>query len=163
MADTVYTAQDVAEYKSNRPDSDVPFKAGDIKVQVYACPRTAMDQIFNTVMNNNLDITDLQKGHNMAINKSGKGILTKYTVSPMIASTPCDLEDISKLIQLDKVGYTMSYDEMLDLLTDGVGGEFVSCLPGNQKAPKALTETTVDVVSEASTDDLEKQMLEAFK
>lgn len=141
--DPVYNAKDVAEYKKARPDRDVPFEAGSPKIQVYACPKTIFDQILNTIMQNNLDITDLDKGHDITINRSGKGLTTRYTVTPQISATSADVSMDDELPALDQIGYLMDFAGMTELLTTGVGGDYVALLPSGS-AHSAAASTPED-------------------
>ncbi len=159
--DPTYNAKDVAEYKKSRPDSDVPFEAGDPKIQVYACPKTIFDQILNIIMSNDQDITDLEAGNDITINRTGKGMLTRYSVTPKMKPTQSDVSGGVEFPQLDRVGYSMSTEDMNKLLTEGVGGDFASLLPSGQ-APAALgTGTDDDKEETADADDLEAQMAAA--
>lgn len=158
--DPTYNAKDVAEYKKNRPDSDVPFEAGDPKIQVYACPKTIFDQILNAIMNNDQDITDLEAGNDLVINRSGKGMLTRYSVNPKFKSTSSDVSGGAEFPQLDRVGFNMSFEDMTKLLTEGVGGDFASALPSGG-TPEALGAGPETEAQAADADDLEAQMAAA--
>jgi hypothetical protein len=158
-SDPTYNAQDVTEYKKARPDSDVPFEAGDPKIQVYACPKTIFDQILNCIMQNDQDITDLEKGNDITIDRTGKGMTTRYTVSPKLKSIASDVSGGMEFPQLERVGFNMSYEDMNKLLTDGVGGDFAALLPG-EDTPAALG--SGDDEASADADDLESQMADAL-
>lgn len=155
--DPTYNAKDVAEYKKARPDSDVPFEAGDPKIQVYACPKTIFDQILDAIMDNDQDITSLEAGNDIVIKRTGKGLTTRYSVSPKMKSTPSDVLGSTELPQLDRVGFLMDFAAMTKLLTDGVGGDFAALLPSGE-TPAALTSGEGEASADA--DDLEAQMAE---
>lgn len=123
-----YTAEDVAEWKKARPEQDVPFEVGDLKIQTWACQTTTMDQIFATMKTNELDITDLEEGKNLAINKfpNKDPRKTRYEVSIIIKSKPVVLPEGTKIPDLSMVNVQKSYDDMRKLLTDGVGGDFTA-------------------------------------
>lgn len=153
-ADPVYNAQDVAEYTQKRPDSDVPFEAGDPKIQVYACPKTIFDQILTIIMDNDQDITDLAKGNDITINKSGAGLTTRYTVTPKMKPSESDVGADADFPALDRVGYIMDFDAMLSLLTEGKGGDHAALLPGGSSPSLGAG----DEEEVSSADDLEAEM-----
>lgn len=155
LSDPVYNAGDVAEYKKARPDQDVPFKAGDPKIQVYACPKTIYNQILDCIMQNDTDITDLESGNDLVINRSGMGLTTRYTLTPKLKSPPSDVSASVEFPQLDRVGFIMDYSDMTDLLTNGVGGDFAALLPANTSTPILPAS---DAGSNSDVDDLEAQM-----
>ncbi len=157
--DPTYSAKDVAEYKKNKPEFDVPFEAGDQKIQVYACPKTLFDQILNIVMKNDLDIADLESGHDLVITRVGKGLTTRYSVTPKVKSSPSDVSGGVELPQLDQVGFLMTFDEMTKLLTNGIGGDFAALLPSNA-APDALSSDNSRTSSD-DADDINASMLQA--
>ena len=159
--DETYNAKDVAEYKKARPDSDVPFEAGDPKIQVYDCPKTIFDQILNIIMTNDMDITDLEKGNDVVINRQGKGLTTRYTVTPKLKATSSDVSAYAELPQLERVGYNMGFDDMMKLLSEGVGGDFAALLPSGD-TPAALGKGD-DSDADADADDLEEQMRAGIK
>ena len=161
MADSEYTAQDVAEFKKARPGDDVPFEVGSVKVQVYACPSTVFNQILSVIQVNEMDITDPDEGHDVTIKKSGKGLMTRYETN--IVLKPSGAPSYEKLPPLDEVGYQMSYDDMMGLLSSGVGASF-STLPSMQ-APKGLgapTESDDEGEDAAGSDELRAQMQAAL-
>lgn len=128
LDDSQYTAKDVAEFKQNRPDGDLPFDVGDVKVQVYAAPSTVFNQILNVIQINETDITNPDTGHDVTITKSGKGLTTRYQTTIKLKPTPAP--EGGTLNALDQVGYVMGEDKLLELLTDGVGGDYVGLLSG---------------------------------
>jgi len=129
VSDDTYTAQDVAEFKKVRPDEDAPFTVGGPKVQVYACPPTVFDQILGIIKINELDITDLGKGHDVVISKHGVGLKTRYETQLVVKATSSEVSSVESLTALDSVGYLMDSVKMFELLTGGVGGSFVAALP----------------------------------
>jgi hypothetical protein len=148
LSDSTYTAKDVAEFKKNRPDAtDLPFSAGDPKIQVYAAPKTVYDAILSIILKNNMDITDLENGYDIVLTKSGKGLNTKYSVTPKLKPSASDVTADRALPALDKVGFVMKEGDMLKLLAEGVGATFVSKPP-----TRALSHNN------SSTDDLEAEM-----
>lgn len=133
LSDPVYTAKDTAEWKKERPDSEVPFEVGDPKVQVYAATSTIYEQIASIVIANELDITDLTSGHNIIITKIGNKdkMKTRYTVQPDLKKTKAQLPDGFQIPDLAKIGRFQSYDDMTKLLSEGKGGSFRAALPAN--------------------------------
>jgi hypothetical protein len=71
MEDKSYTAKDVANWKKENPEKDVPFEAGDVKVQCFAASSTIAESIINIIIANGMDITNLTEGHNVVITKVG--------------------------------------------------------------------------------------------
>jgi len=122
--DLTYTAADVAEFKKARPEADVPFEVGHVKVQVYACPSTVFNQILSTIQVNGTDVTDPQAGHDVTIRKSGKGLKTRYETTIVLKSTVAP--PVETLPDLSSVGYSMSVEDLTDLLAGGAGVEFMS-------------------------------------
>lgn len=134
--DPVYTAQDVAEFKQNRPEDDVPFKVGSPKVQIYACPLTIFDQILGIIHSSGKDITDLHEGRGIRINKIGNPnpLMTRYEVYPDLDPSDTGFEDDLALPKLDKVGFTQDRDGMLKLLDGGRAADYAAQLPDNAAA-----------------------------
>jgi hypothetical protein len=168
LEDPSYNAKDVAEYTKARPDQDVPFQAGDPKIQVYACPKTIFDQILNCILKNDQDITDLEHGNDLTIERAGKGLTTRYTVSPKLKSTQADIPKDTALPQLDRVGFNMGYDDMVKLLSAGVGGAYASAIPSDtQKTLLGSGEHPSGASGPGSkgsdADDLEAQMASALR
>lgn len=142
--DPVYSAKDIAEWKKERPDSECPFEAGDVKIQCYASTSTTFDQILNIVIANDMDITDLSEGNNVVIMKAGKGLQTKYTVTPEIKKTKTPgVTATTKLPDLSKVGKVPSFEDMLKALGDGPATSFAGLLTANA-GPTATTTNTGD-------------------
>lgn len=153
-----YTAEDVAEWKKNRPDQEVPFEIGAMKIQTWACQPTIMDQIFAVMKTNELDITDLEEGKDIQITKfpNKDPMKTRYEVVLIIKSAAVALGTADKLPDLSLVGQERPYDELKKLLSDGVGGDYTAdrkALPatagkktstttkaGSKTAPKAEEE-----------------------
>lgn len=131
LEDEEYTAQDVADWKKERPDKDVPFSVGDAKIQVYASPPTVFNGILTVITTNRMDITDTQKGHNIVVNKipAKDRLRTKYEVTPEIKSTKAKISPETEFNALDKIGFVMSSQDMTKLLADGVAGDFIDTLP----------------------------------
>lgn len=131
LSDPVYTAKDLAEYKKERPDSEPTFTVGDPKVQVYAATSTIYEQIASIVIANDLDITDLNDGHNIIITKIGNKdkMKTRYTVQPDLKKTKASVPDGFEIPDLSKIGRFQSYNDITKLLSDGKGGSFKAMLP----------------------------------
>lgn len=157
LDDSEYTASDVAEFKKGRPDADVPFSAGNVKVQVYACPSTVFNQILSTIQVNRIDVTDATEGHDITIKKTGKGLKTRYETNIVIK--PSAAPAVDRLPALDEVGYQMSFEDMTDLLAGGAGAEFVAMLPSTVGTPQPTSspEEAVD-----GADELRRSMQAAL-
>ncbi len=164
-SDPVYTAEDVAEWKKNRPDNDVPFEVGETKIQIYAAPLTVHDTILGIITDTGQDITELEGGQAVIItrfpNKDPKK--TRYQVMPSMKPVGFEPSHVENIPALHQSGFTMTYQEMLDLLQSGVGGDFVAALPeGDDDTAGALPsgdddDTSVDDVPRDAA-DLEAQM-----
>lgn len=156
--DEKYTAKDVATWKKERPDKDVPFEAGDAKLQVYAAPFTVFNFIINIFAQGG-DIVDLDEGRDVFITRTGKGIKTKYTVVSGFNNTPAGLEPGQELLDLTSMGYQASVGEMRKLLTDGIGGDYAKSLPSAAADSVAsLPDSTDEEEDDADVDDLEAEM-----
>lgn len=154
MKDPVYTAQDVAEQKKNAPNRECPFEVGDTKVQIYACPTTIFDQILGIITSSGKDITQLDGGRTLVITKypNKDRFKTRYTCQPDLDPSTMELTEGTQLPELDKTGFTMKYEDMVDLLHSGVGGDYVAQLPeGN--AGSLPSSTTSDESQEESKED----------
>ena len=162
LEDPTYSANDVAEYKKARPDNDVPFEAGNAKIQVYACPQTIFDQILDIIMKNEHDITALADGNDVVITKHANKdkLKTRYSVTAMMKTTASDVGPDAELPELSQVGFVMKFDDMVNLLTEGVGGDYAALLPSGDSAP-ALTSGKATSVNENAAAAADAATLEA--
>jgi len=162
MTDAIFTAQDAADWKTNKPGDDVPFEIGDPKIQIYAAPITVHDVILGIITDTGNDVTKLATGQAIVLtkfpNKNPK--LTRYQCLPTMKPGAFELQDPEQsLPSLHQTGFTMTYQEMLDLLHGGVGGAHVAALP--ESAPTAaLTSGVAEEAADAV--DLEAQMRAAL-
>ena len=160
LDDAVYTAQDVAEYKQSQPDRECMFTPGQAKVQIYACPVSIFDQVLGLVASSGQDITDLAEGRDLTIKKiPNKDVFkTRYEVYPAFerSAATIDLEPL-KLPDLAQTGYQMPYEQLLDLLQSGKGGNYLAALPGAVAALPAAVPPSSPAPS--GTSSLEEQML----
>jgi len=142
-----YTAEDIAEWKKARPDQDVPFEIGDMKIQTWACQQTIFDQILAVMKTNELDITDLEEGKDLQITKfpNKDPMKTRYEVVLIIKSAAVPLSPEDKLPDLSMIGQEKSYDELKKLLSDGVGGDYAA----DRKALPSSTKKTAGAKSGA--------------
>lgn len=131
LADPTYTAKDVADWKKDRPDSDVPFGVGDVKVQCYAATNTITEQILSSILNSDIDITDLNAGRNVFITKipNKDKMKTRYTVNVDLKPTVFELPEGFVLPDLSKISNVRKYEDVMKLLSDGVGSQFSAALP----------------------------------
>lgn len=156
LKNPVYTAQDVAEFKTKKPDADPPFDVGDAKVQVYAAPATVFNAILGIIQTNSIDITDLESGHDITITKKGAGLTTKYEVNILIKSSKCKhIEDTSKLPDLSKAGKTIPAEKMVELLSSGPAA--------NYNPSRALTAGSASVDTHSDVDDAVAELQAATK
>lgn len=155
--DPEYTAKDVAEFKKDRPDSEVPFQVGDVKIQCYAATTTIADSIMNLVIANEMDITDLEAGFNLIITKvpNKDPLKTRYTVTPELKKTVAPVAADTKLPDLGNVGKVKSAEDLLKLLTEGPAGSFAGLLSSGDNT-KAGGDTSWTGGEEA--DDLAAEM-----
>ncbi len=159
--DATYTAKDVAEFKKSRPDGDVPFEVGDVKVQVYACPPTVFNQVLSTIQVNGIDVTDPEKGHDVIIRKSGKGLKTRYETNIVIKSPAAP--EVDSLPDLGEVGFDMTEEDLLDLLSGGVGSEFSKLLPATTLVGAPSKSKVEPEADSEPVEDLKAKMTAALK
>lgn len=156
FSDPEYTAEDVAAWTEERPDKDVPFEVGDPKLQVYAAPSTVFDPIISFIEVNQLDISDLETGHDVLIKKipHKDRMLTRYEVQVLVKSTPAPVKigSLDELLDLSEVGFVMDESELMTRLTEGPCGDYVS---GN--ASRSLSAGKPSD-ARASADDLEAEI-----
>jgi len=133
LKDPLYTSKDLTEWKNTRPETEAPFAVGDPKVQVYAATSTVYEGIATLVLSNELDITDLEAGHNIQITKSGDGLNTKYTVTPEMKPTKVPLPVDFTIPNLANVGRSFqTVAEMLKVLSEGKAASYIKgVLPAN--------------------------------
>lgn len=158
LADSVYTAKDIADWKKERPDSEAPFNVGDAKVQVYAATSTIYEQIASIVIANELDITDREEGHNIILTKIGNKdkMKTRYTVQPDLKKTKAPVSPDFALPDLGKIGRFQSFEDMTKLLSEGAGGSFKALLPAASSVSKSAAPD--DWASSSDDDDLASEM-----
>lgn len=140
LEDPVYTAKDVAEFKSADPDRDPPFAAGDCKVQVYAAPMTVFQAISSQIRNNRVNITDAVKGHNIFIERTGKGMNTKYTVS--LELSPSEMPAGAQPVDLSLV--MTAHDDLASIIANGPLSDF------NNKTPRLESSSAKELKKDAS-------------
>jgi hypothetical protein len=110
LDDPVYTEKDVQEYKSKMKDQtkEVPFAAGDSKIQLFSFGSDVCGKLLRLFNALKLDISDLDNGYDVIIDRSGTGRSTKYN-SVMIHPTP-------KSCVLSKKGKALSTSEALKII-----------------------------------------------
>lgn len=171
LKDPTYTASDVAEWRKSSPDKECPFEAGDDKVQVYACPLSIFDQILGIMDSSGLDITDLEDGRNITIKKTPHKdpMKTRYEVYPDLEAKPSVAQSPS-LVALDKVGYQMDYNQMLQLL-DGedassslalAGGSSTKSLPSSKDEDDSYLNKNDSPAKKVDEDDVGAAMRAAL-
>jgi hypothetical protein len=156
LSDPVYTAKDLATWKKERPDSEAPFEAGDPKVQVYAATSTIYEQIASIVIANELDITDINEGHNIIITKIGNSdrMKTRYTIQPDLKKTKAPIPANFSMPDLAKIGRFQSFDDMAKTLSEGKAGAFKGAsLPANASSHKAAKPAKAMAASAPAVDN----------
>jgi len=171
LADKVQTSKDVAKFAESNPDKDVPFKAGDAKIQIYAAPTTVFNGIISAITDGENDVTDLLSGNNLTVTKIGTGLTTTYTVSPVIKPSAADVPEDTELPNLENVGVVLPYDKMKSLLAESESAQKLEALSSGSSAPALSTgagETDDSylnsnaVAGDTSTDDFEAEMRSAI-
>jgi len=114
LEDPEWTARDVARFKKDNPESEVPFKAGTTKVQVFAAGPSVFNQLLTQMATNHLDISDPVLGKDVVINKTGKGLNTRYAVTLLIKDSAAP--EYEELTDLENVGFVMTDDQLVELL-----------------------------------------------
>lgn len=147
LDDPVYTEKDVQEYKSKMkdPTKEVPFAVGDSKIQLFSYGSDVCGKLLRLFNALKLDISDLDKGYNIIIDRSGTGRNTKYN-SVMIHPEP-------KVCVLSKKGKALSTSEALKVIPNlslmlvpksmedmiaAINGTTVGSLPASSAAPKPV-------------------------
>jgi len=163
LADPVYTAKDTADWKKDRPDTDCPFVVGGPKVQVYAATSTIYEGIASMVLSNDMDITDMESGHNVIINKIGNKdpMKTRYGVQPELKKTKAQLPVGFELPDLGQIGRFKNYEDMVKLLASGAGAGAFATLPSAVTAEKTVVATSW-VEGDNSGEDLAAEMLKSL-
>lgn len=154
LADSVYTAKDVADWKKERPEKEAPFEVGDPKVQVYAATTTIYEQVASIILTNEMDITNREEGHNIILTKHGNKnkMLTRYTVQPDLKKTKAPLPPEFTLPDLSSIGRFQPMDEMTKLLSEGPGGAFKAALPASTSSGGGKKGAVVAATTEWSGD-----------
>lgn len=126
--DPVYTAADVAEWKKDRPDNDVPFEVGQPKIQTWACQPTIFDQVLAAVQVNEMDVTDLTEGNDFVVKKhpNKDPLLTRYEVQMIAKPSKSGISAEVKLTDLSLIGKKSTYEELSKLLASGEAGDFAA-------------------------------------
>jgi hypothetical protein len=154
LSDPIWTDDAIEEIKQRGCPEDKLPTAGEPKVQVYSSGPTVMQMILDYYADS-IDIADLEKGHNMKIERSGTGLNTDYRVRPdMKASTApiTDEEWTREMWNLDEIMPFLT-NEQMDMILAGSSREEVFKL-GTATRP-ALAEGEEEPVSE------EKQLSES--
>lgn len=164
LDDMYYTANDVKEFTKANDGKDAPFKAGDVKLQVYAAPITVFDAIIGLITKTKKDITHLETGRNLTLTKhfnKANPKLTRYEVTPEFDPEPLDLGG-TEITDLTKVSRVMSYDDALKLLSEGVGGSFDTALTSGSASASLPKSSEKKADPTDGMDDLEARMKAAL-
>ncbi len=131
LKDPVITAADIGDNK----ESDL--KVGDPKIQVYAAPPTVFDDIISQMGTNELDITNLEAGNDIVIERMEKGGGDKYVsykVVVLIKPTKAPVKD-PKTFQTPSmllVAPMKPYAEIKAMLADGPAGDYAALTSGKK-------------------------------
>lgn len=148
VEDPVYTAADVNDWRRRRPEDEVPFAEGDPKVQVYSASITIFNDILSNIQENSLDITDLDNGHDIIVTRhynAADKLKTRYDVVPKVKSSKADVPPDLLLPALDQVGIKLEFEKLQQLLSEGIGNDYVASLPASN--PYGAEDTTQPYVT----------------
>lgn len=105
LDDPVYTKKDVEQLKAKGcPEKALP-EAGKPKIQVFAFGTTIMKDLLDFYQDN-VDLADLEAGHDIIIEREGKDRNTDYRVRPNLKATKAEHisdEDLTDLWNLDQM------------------------------------------------------------
>lgn len=175
-ASPTYTVSDMAEWEKASPDKEAPFAVGDPKIQVYSATISIMDSVLGLIGETGTDITDLENGRDLTINRQynkSQPMLTKYEVIPQFTPTkaPITAEQFDKLkVNLDTIGKVYEPSKLAELLTDGVGagstpklsaGKTTKALAAKMEVPED-DDIPTDLPKDESLAELQKQMQAAL-
>jgi hypothetical protein len=161
VLDPEYTVKDVSEFKKKYPDKkEIPFSAGEPKLQVYAAPFGVFNSIIN-LYQTGFDLVDLDAGHNIVLTKTAKGgkkMNVQYNVMPIPKPSKSNVPSDHPLIDLTKAGVVLTEEKMLAYLETGVGAEgMLDCLPtSNTKSLPAGNTSKSPKVDDNEDDDNEE-------
>lgn len=140
LSNKIYKKKDVAEFTESNPDKEVPFKAGDAKIQIYAAPTTVFNGIISAITDGGNDVTDRAAGNNLTVTKIGTGLTTAYTVAPVIKVSAAEIDEDTELPNLENVGVVLPFDKMKELLANCEHGqELLSLSSGSVASLEADT------------------------
>jgi hypothetical protein len=126
LADPIWTDDAIEEIKQRGCPEDKLPTAGEPKVQVYSSGPTVMQMILDYYADN-IDIADLETGHNMVIEREGKGINTDYRVRPDLKASKAPITDEEwerEMWNLDEVMPFLTGEQM-DMILGGSSREEV--------------------------------------
>jgi hypothetical protein len=116
----VWTKKNVEELKADGcPDKNLP-KAGKPKIQVFGFGTTIMKDLLDFYQDN-VDLCDLDNGHDITIEREGKDINTDYRTRPSLKPSKAENitdEDLSEMWNLDQLMPFMT-SEQQDLILAG--------------------------------------------
>lgn len=139
----------------------------DKGVQIGELPKTVLEEIWNIMVDEDTglgDITDWKDGYDLIIEKTGKGLSTRYGVRAKRAPTAISQSEYEdKLINLDAFVKTESYAD-LKLIWEGKTSSSSGALPAPEGAPSRTPARTpvstsaddADVVEGEATEVTEK-------
>lgn len=152
MNDPEYTEADVVEYETSNPDREVPFQAGDPKIQLYAANTTVFNGIISAIQDGENNVTNIKTGQTIKIKKEGSGRTgTNYTVTAVTKQTPAPVKEDTVIPDLGLVGMMLSYEDMRNALA---GCDTASMLRSGDDDASSLS---------SGVDDMEAEMRAALR
>lgn len=126
-------------------------------VQIGELPKSVLEEIWNIMVDEEAglgDITDWKKGYDLIIEKTGKGLSTRYSVRPKRSPTPIDKGEYEdKLINLEAFVKTESYSD-LKLIWEGKTPTAAGALPPGETAATKRTPVADTDASKTADDDI---------
>lgn len=143
LDDPVYTKKDIEQLKAKGcPDKSLP-EAGKPKIQVYAFGPTIMQDILDFYQDN-VDLADLDAGHDITIEREGSDRNTKYRVRPSLTPSKAQHitdDDLTDMWNLDQL-MPFFTEQQQDLVLAGASKEEVYALTAGSAAPEERQLTT---------------------
>lgn len=147
LDDPIYTEKDVQEYRSKMkdPTKEVPFAVGDSKIQLFSYGSDVCGKLLRLFNALKLDISDLDHGYNVIIDRSGTGRNTKYNsvmIHPeqkgcVLSKKGKDLSTSEALKVIPNLSLILIPKSMEDMVA-AINGTTVGSLSSNSSASKPV-------------------------
>jgi hypothetical protein len=164
ISDPVWTKENTDQLKlKNVPQNIIP-KVGSPKIQIYEAPPTVMKPLLD-FYSDKVDLVDIEKGHDIKIEREGTDKTTSYRVRPVITPSKAKYitdKDLDNLINLDQVSPFLT-NEQIQMIFDGGTKKDVYSLT-TSTSRKQLTESSPEteikeeMIPEESGDILQQAM-----